>query len=90
MQTDKLNAMEARYLSLEDQLSDPSVMADQNKWRKLSKEHAELGEVVQKYREYKEAEKGKQDALEILNDKEQEELHELAKEELKSAEEQAA
>lgn len=90
MQIDKLNAMEARYLSLEDQLSDPSVMADQNKWRKLSKEHAELGEVVQKYREYKEAEKGKQDALEILNDKEQEELHELAKEELKAAEEQAA
>ena len=56
MQTDKLDGMEARYITLEDQLSDPSVIADQNKWRALSKEHAELGEIVSKYREYKESE----------------------------------
>lgn len=43
MQTSKLEGMEARYVTLEDQLSDPSVIADQNKWRALSKEHAELG-----------------------------------------------
>lgn len=90
MQTDKLNAMEARYISLEDQLSDPSVMADQNKWRSLSKEHAELGEVVTQYRAYREACGEKQDALDILNDKDQEELHDLAKEELKDAEERIA
>ena len=33
MKTEKLEAMEARYLSIEDQLSDPSVIANQNKWR---------------------------------------------------------
>ena len=71
MQTDKLDGMEARYITLEDQLSDPSVIADQNKWRALSKEHAELGEIVSKYREYKEADKACKDALDILEDKSQ-------------------
>ena len=83
MQISKLDGMEARYMALEDQLSDPSVIADQNRWRELSKEHAELGEIVFKYREYKEALKGIQDALELLDDKSQADLHELAKEELK-------
>ena len=71
MQTSKLDGMEARYITLEDQLSDPSVIADQNKWRALSREHAELGEIVAKYREYKDAVKSCRDALEILNDKDQ-------------------
>ena len=50
MQINKLDKMEARFISLEDQLSDPSVIADQNKWRELSKEHSELAEVDSKYR----------------------------------------
>lgn len=86
MQVDKLDAMEARYLSLEDQLSDPSVMADQNKWRAISKEHSELGEIVTAYREFKEADQACKDALEILSDKDQADLHDLAKEELKENE----
>ncbi len=86
MQINKLDEIEARYLTLEDQISDPSVIADQNKWRNLSKEHAELGEIVMKYREYKEADQACRDALEILSDKSQEELHDLAKEELKENE----
>lgn len=87
MQTSKLDGMEARYITLEDQLSDPSVIADQNKWRALSKEHADLGEIVFKYREYKEALQEIQDALDILDDKSQADLHDLAKEELKEGEE---
>lgn len=86
MQVDKLDAMEARYLSLEDQLSDPSVMADQNKWRAISKEHSELGEIVTAYREFKDADQACKDALEILSDKDQADLHDLAKEELKENE----
>ena len=50
MQTNKLDAMEARFRSLEDQLSDPSVIFNQNKWRTLSKEHSDLGEIVTLYR----------------------------------------
>ena len=86
MQINKLDKMEARFISLEDQLSDPSVIADQNKWRELSKEHSELAEVVSKYREYKEVLDQAKEALEILGDKSQSDLHELAKEELKESE----
>ena len=85
MQINKLDKMEARFISLEDQLSDPSVIADQNKWRELSKEHSELAEVVSKYREYKEVLDQAKEALEILGDKSQSDLHELAKEELSDA-----
>ncbi len=86
METSKLDAMEARYRSLEDQLSDPSVISNQNKWRDLSKEHAELGEIVALYSEYKKADEAYKEALSVLEDKSQAELHELAKEDLKNNE----
>ena len=88
MKTEKLEAKEARFLSIEDQLSDPSVIANQTKWRALSKEHAELSEIVQKFREYKEANKRCQDLKDILGDNDMKELHDLAKEELKVATEE--
>lgn len=88
MKTEKLEAKEARFLSIEDQLSDPSVIANQTKWRALSKEHAELSEIVQKFREYKEANKRCQDLKDILGDNDMKELHDLAKEELKEATEE--
>ena len=88
MKTEKLEAKEARFLSIEDQLSDPSVIANQTKWRALSKEHAELSEIVQKFSEYKEANKRCQDLKDILGDNDMKELHDLAKEELKEATEE--
>ena len=88
MKTEKLEAKEARFLSIEDQLSDPSVIANQTKWRALSKEHAELSEIVQKFREYKEANKHCQELKDILGDNDMKELHDLAKEELKEATEE--
>ena len=88
MKTEKLEAKEARFLSIEDQLSDPSVIANQTKWRALSKEHAELSEIVQKFREYKEANKRCQDLKDILGNNDMKELHDLAKEELKEATEE--
>ena len=89
MKTEKLEAMEARYLSIEDQLSDPSVIANQNKWRELSKEHAELSEIVSKFREYKKVMQQCQDARDILGDNTMKDLHDLAKEDLKTGEEEA-
>lgn len=89
MKTEKLEAMEARYLSIEDQLSDPSVIANQNKWRELSKEHAELSEIVSNFREYKKVMQQCQDARDILGDNTMKDLHDLAKEDLKTGEEEA-
>ena len=49
----KLNFIEAKYDELSMKISDPSVMANQKEWQKLCKEHADLEEVVAKFKEYK-------------------------------------
>lgn len=82
MQTARLDGMESRFQSLEIELSDPSVIANQEKWRALSKEHADMEETVATYRQYKAAVAGAQEDRLILGDHSQEELHELAKEDL--------
>lgn len=90
MQTERLDGMESRFENLEIQLSDPSVIADQNRWRALSKEHAELAETVAAYRQYKAAKAAADEDRAILGDHAQEDLHELAKEDLRSREEDMA
>lgn len=90
MQTERLDGMESRFENLEIQMSDPSVIADQNRWRALSKEHAELAETVAAYRQYKAAKAAADEDRAILGDHAQEDLHELAKEDLRSREEDMA
>ena len=51
---EKLDQIEARYDELTDQLASPEVHADSARFQKLAKTHAELGEMVAKYREWKE------------------------------------
>ena len=74
---DKLEGVEARYEELNKQISDPEVIARQNEWKQLMKEHSEISEVVAKYREYKKVQKDLEDAKEMLNDKELKELAEM-------------
>ena len=61
-------------------------MANQKEWRKLCKEHADLEEVVIKFREYKKAEEEIEFNKEILNSEDDKELREMAQEELKDLE----
>jgi peptide chain release factor 1 len=89
MNIQKLESMEAHFLSLEDQLSDPSIIADQNRWRELSKEHAELSDIIARFREYKEVAASVKEAKDILEDASQKELHDLAREDLKEGEAKA-
>lgn len=46
---DKLEAIKDKYLRLEEQLSDPGVIADQQRFRKINKEYSDLKEIVQAY-----------------------------------------
>ena len=79
---EKLEAIEERYEELERQLSDPEVIARQDEWRKLTKEHARLTEVVTAYRDYKKADANLQEAKEMLADSSDEELNRFLKEEI--------
>lgn len=86
---DKLQMAEDRYEEINHKLSDPSVIANQDEYRRLMKEHSDLGEIVEKYREYKKVKKDIDDAREILQDKQTEqEFREMVQLELKDCEEQ--
>ncbi len=85
---DKLSFLEDKYEDLGKKLSDPEVINQQDLWRKLIKEHAELEEVVMVYRDYQEALRGLEDTRAILYDKSSDdELKEMAREELEELEE---
>lgn len=52
---ERLQEIESRYEDLEKELGDPEVVADQERFSKCAKVHAELEEVVSVYRKYKKA-----------------------------------
>lgn len=81
---DKLKIVEKRYNELTEEIGKPEVIADQNTWRKLMKEHASMEEIVNKYKEYKQVKADIDSAKEMLHDKE---LHELAQMEITTGEE---
>ena len=85
---DKLEDLVARLEELQNLLSDPAVVSDQDKFRKLMKEQSELAPIVDKYNEYKTAKQTIDDSLTMLDEESDEELRELAKEELNSAKEE--
>ena len=82
---DKLEDLVARLEELESMLSDPSVVSNQERFRNLMKEQSELAPIVEKYKEYKEAKQTIEDSLAMLDEESDEELRELAKEELNEA-----
>lgn len=50
---DKLEAIKDKYLRLEEKLSNPEVIADQQQFRKINKDYSDLKEIVQAYDQYK-------------------------------------
>lgn len=84
---DKLEFIEEKYQELSEKISDSEIISDQKLWRKLMKEHADLGPIVETYREYKNTLKGIEEAKEIIRDESDEEMRELAKMELSELDE---
>ena len=80
---EKLEDVEKRFEEVSKKISDPEVIARQSEWQKLMKEHAAMVDVVEKYREYKKANKDLEQAKEMLNDKELKEIAEMEIEEIK-------
>ena len=78
---DKLKGVEDRYGHLEGLLSDPKVLQDREAYQKYSREHAEISDIVNSFREYRQIDKELDDSLELLNDGDPE-IKSLAKEEV--------
>ena len=82
---DRLEELVDKLDTINNQLTDPDVVSDQNKFRKLMKEQSDLSPIVEKYHEYKDAKTTIEDSLEILEEESDEELREMAKEEMNEA-----
>ena len=82
---DRLDDILIHYEELMLELNNPSVAEDQNRFRKLMKEQADLAPLVDTYKEYKQAKQDEQDSLALLEEEKDEEMRELAKEELSDA-----
>lgn len=79
----KLEAVEKRYEELNKLISDPEVISRQNEWKNLMKEHSDLVDIVEKYREYKKVKDAMDEAKEMLSDRDLKELAEMQIEECK-------
>ena len=88
---DKLEDLVVRFNEILEELNDPTVVNDQDKFRKLMKEQNDLSDIVEKYKEYKQTKENIEESLTILDEESDEEsdeeLKELAKEELAESKE---
>ncbi|MCD8323486.1 MAG: peptide chain release factor 1 [Clostridiales bacterium] len=79
---DKLDQALLRFEELLNLLSEPDVASDTKRFQALMKEQGELAPVVETYKEYKKCKENIDDSLTMLQEESDEELRELAKEEL--------
>lgn len=82
---DKLDTILIRFEELLLELNDPMLAMDQNRYRRLMKEHAELAPIVDAYKAYKNAKQTIEDSVAMLEEENDEEMRELLKEELADA-----
>ncbi len=79
---DKLEDLVIRYEEVMSLLSEPDVANDNNRFKALMKEQSELAPIVKAYQEYKKHKENIEDSLALLEEESDEEMRELAKEEL--------
>ena len=79
---DHIEDIVLRYEEVLRDIVEPEIIADNARYQKLMKEQAELEPIVKKYKEYKNITTGIEDSLAILEEESDEEIKELAKEEL--------
>jgi peptide chain release factor 1 len=86
---DRLDAIERRYAELNHTMSQPEVASDFDKLEILAREQASIEEVVNKYAQYKATMKGIQETQDMLAQGLDDEMAELAREELQSLEDRS-
>ena len=81
--TEKLDQLDARYQQMTTELSSPEVTADSARFQKLAKQHADLEEIVNKHRAYKQIEKDLAGAHQLVHESDDAEMRRMAQEEEK-------
>ena len=79
---DKLEDLLIRFEEIMGELNEPDVTANQERFRALMKEQSDLAPIVEAYKEYKNCKQNIEESLQLLEEESDEEMRELAKEEL--------
>ena len=82
---DKLDDLLLRYEDIMNELNEPNVVSDQERFRKLMKEQSDLQPIVDAYKEYKKCKETVEESLMMLEEESDEEMREMLKEELNDA-----
>ncbi len=85
---DKLEAIKGRFDNIAVSLTNPEVVSDQKRYSQLSKEYRKLEKIVDAYKQYKNCLDMISFGKEVLESESDEELRDMAKEDLASAETQ--
>jgi len=83
---EKLKQIESRYDEMTRDLSSAEVLSDSARYQKLAKQHAELTDIVSKYREWKEIVKGLDGAKQLLREADDAEMKQMAHDEERTLE----
>lgn len=83
---DKLEAIKTKWEALGEQLNDPEIIGDMKRFVKVNKDYKDLEPIVVAFKEYKELLSNIEEAREILKNEKDEDMREMAQEELESAE----
>lgn len=83
---ENLIVFEERYEELEKSMMDPEVLSDSNKLQKIAKEHSEIQEIVEKYREYRDSTEELDITKMMFDEKLDDEMREMVNEEIKGLE----
>ncbi|RMG61617.1 MAG: peptide chain release factor 1 [Calditrichaeota bacterium] len=87
---EKLKKIEQRFAELAEQMADPAVAATPESYTALAREYGELEPIVQVFREYQKVQAQLEDTRALLAEADEEELREMAREELQQLEEREA
>ena len=82
---DKLEDLLRKFEEIMNELSEPTVADNQERFRALMKEQSDLTPIVNAYREYKKCNQDIEDSLVMLESESDEDMREMLKEELNSA-----
>ena len=82
---DKLDALLHRFEEIMNELAEPGVTDNQQRFRSLMKEQSDLTPLVEAYKEYKKAKQDIEDSLMMLDEESDEDMREMLKEELNAS-----
>ncbi len=82
---EKLQALEDRFVHLERLISDPDAMKDMATWQKNTRTHAKLTRIIERFREFKACSRTINETLELLGEKLDDDMRQMAQTELDEA-----